>query len=259
MGAAAVDVVVDSDGFDAVCCHVAVHAPGRGALPPVPRRRRDRTSLRLRARSRRRRWPSSARAMRCWRRCRRPRCRRHFATFCGIYATAAADADNLAELITIARRRYEAAAGTGYLEAAAHASRAYPSLRDASSRHRARRAALRRRLQRGARPVPGVPRRASSPSRSRISRRRRRASSCRCGICSTTDGRACGRSPSRRWARCSRAARQSPSCHAIRGRALDVLEHRASSRAEGARAHDVPAPVRATCSSMASAVDATTR
>jgi hypothetical protein len=43
--------------------------------------------------------------------------RRHFSVFCGHLKRAMADANNIAELVTIARRRYESSAGTGYLEA----------------------------------------------------------------------------------------------------------------------------------------------
>lgn len=41
---------------------------------------------------------------------------RHFEEFCTHLHTAARDADNLAELVTFSRRRYEASAGTDYLE-----------------------------------------------------------------------------------------------------------------------------------------------
>jgi len=45
-----------------------------------------------------------------------PAVRRHFASFCEKLTAAADDAENLAELVTFARRRYEASAGTDYLE-----------------------------------------------------------------------------------------------------------------------------------------------
>lgn len=45
-----------------------------------------------------------------------PAVRAHFERFADVLARAAGDADNLAELVTIARRRYEANAGTDYLE-----------------------------------------------------------------------------------------------------------------------------------------------
>ena len=45
-----------------------------------------------------------------------PAIRHHFSTFCEQLREAATVADNLAELVTIARRRYEASAGTTYLE-----------------------------------------------------------------------------------------------------------------------------------------------
>ena len=45
-----------------------------------------------------------------------PAIRHHFSAFCVHLRSAAEVAENLAELITIARRRYEAAAGTDYLE-----------------------------------------------------------------------------------------------------------------------------------------------
>jgi hypothetical protein len=46
-----------------------------------------------------------------------PSVRRHFSLFCEQLRSAAPDAENLAELVAIARRRYEASAHTGYLEA----------------------------------------------------------------------------------------------------------------------------------------------
>jgi hypothetical protein len=45
-----------------------------------------------------------------------PAVRHHFSAFCVQLRGAAEVADNLAELVTIARRRYEASAGTSYLE-----------------------------------------------------------------------------------------------------------------------------------------------
>ena len=45
-----------------------------------------------------------------------PSVKRHFDEFCGCLKSAAEDATNLAELVTFARRRYEASASTGYLE-----------------------------------------------------------------------------------------------------------------------------------------------
>lgn len=45
-----------------------------------------------------------------------PAIRKHFRAFCDLLPQAAADAGNLAEFVTFARRRYEACAGTAYLE-----------------------------------------------------------------------------------------------------------------------------------------------
>jgi len=45
-----------------------------------------------------------------------PAIARHFAAFCDDLRSAREDAENLAELVTISRRRYEAVAGTDYLE-----------------------------------------------------------------------------------------------------------------------------------------------
>ncbi len=45
-----------------------------------------------------------------------PALARHFAEFCAALRGAAEDAENLADLLTVARRRYEACAGTHYLE-----------------------------------------------------------------------------------------------------------------------------------------------
>lgn len=117
MGASAFDLVVDSDGFDSItvaspcfiprverCRHYLAlgQADGCYAFAPVPSREdlmtfieSTRTSL------------STLSA---------PAVLHHFSGFAEALMAAAEDADNLAELITFARRRYEAPAGTGYLE-----------------------------------------------------------------------------------------------------------------------------------------------
>lgn len=116
-GATAIDVVVDSDGFDLVELRVPCFRPeaarcasvlsvavpdGCFAGTPVPTQKecavfRDAGLDAL----------STLPA---------PALLRHFAVFAESLMEAAEDAANLAETITIARRRYEASAGTTYLE-----------------------------------------------------------------------------------------------------------------------------------------------
>lgn len=116
-GAAALDLVVDSDGFDTVGMHSPCLRPevrvctaylavgienGCYACASVPsieglkgfRSAGDEHLSTLSA----------------------PSVRHHFDRFCDDLEAAAPDARNLAELVTFARRRYEASAGTGYLE-----------------------------------------------------------------------------------------------------------------------------------------------
>ncbi len=116
-GAAAIDLVVDSDGFDSIevrtpCLHPEVrvcHAhlavgtsEGCYACTPVP--------------------PPSSIDLFCETVARdvatlpAPSIGHHFARFCDCLRSAAGDARDIAELITIARRRYEVSAGTDYLE-----------------------------------------------------------------------------------------------------------------------------------------------
>jgi len=116
-GAAAFDIVVDTDGFDTLSVSSPCMRPGvsrcqqylavgglnatyAGAAVPSDGELADfcdATESML----------SSLPA---------PAISRHFGTFAGDLRSAREDADNLAELVTIARRRYEAAAGTDYLE-----------------------------------------------------------------------------------------------------------------------------------------------
>ena len=116
-GAAALDLVVDSDGFDTLGIHSPCLKPevrvcrsylavgvkdGSYATAPVPSphdisefcRAGDEQLSTLPA----------------------PAVRHHFSRFCEVLQAAAPDAHNLAELVTLARRRYEASAGTDYLE-----------------------------------------------------------------------------------------------------------------------------------------------
>ncbi len=115
--AVAIDLVVDSDGFDSVHCdlpcmrpaaercraYLAVGEPeGCFAYAPVP----DAESLSaFRAAGRDALATLSA-----------PALGRHFACFCDRLDLAARTADNLAELVTTARRLYEGAEGRGLLE-----------------------------------------------------------------------------------------------------------------------------------------------
>ena len=116
-GAAAFDVVVDTDGFDTLSVsspcmrpgvarcqqYLAVGGPSTTyAGAPVPSQSDlddfcDASGSMLAS------LPAPAIA-------------RHFATFCGDLKSAREDSSNLAELVTIARRRYEAPAGSDYLE-----------------------------------------------------------------------------------------------------------------------------------------------
>jgi hypothetical protein len=116
-GATAIDLVVDSDGFDAVaitapCLRPEVRrcrqylavgaADGCYACAPVP----DSRALDE--------FCAAGEAMLAT--LPTPSLLRHFDEFCTYLRGAAGDADSLAELVTFARRRYEAAAGTDYLE-----------------------------------------------------------------------------------------------------------------------------------------------
>ncbi len=116
-GATAFDLVVDSDGFDFVSVtspcmtpgvercrqYLAVGGPQASyAFAPVP----DEHALLDFCRA----GDSMLASLPA------PAIPRHFEAFCGMLKSAAADAENLAELVTFARRRYEASAGTDYLE-----------------------------------------------------------------------------------------------------------------------------------------------
>ncbi len=116
-GAAAIDLVVDSDGFDTLevhspCLHPEVRvcrsylavgtADGCYACAPVPSLRDIEGFCAAGAEH-----LSTVPA---------PALGHHFATFCEKLIEAAGRADNVAELVTFARRAYEASAETGYLE-----------------------------------------------------------------------------------------------------------------------------------------------
>ncbi len=117
-GASAVDVVVDSDGFESVAVSAPCMQPGLVrcrqylalggpdtcfACAPVP------GDDHLAA------FCSSGDDMLAT--LPAPAVRRHFSAFCAALRAAAPDSANLAQLLTIARRRYEATAATAYLEA----------------------------------------------------------------------------------------------------------------------------------------------
>jgi hypothetical protein len=117
IGAAAVDLVVDSDGFDSVGIHSPCLRPevrvcraylavgerdGCFACASVPLQAELR-EFRLAGQEQLATLPA-------------PAIGHHFARFCDELDSSAPDARNLAELVTMARRRYEASAGTGYLE-----------------------------------------------------------------------------------------------------------------------------------------------
>ncbi len=116
-GAAAVDLVVDSDGFEALEVHSPCFKPevrvcraylalgtndGCYACTPVPAAADIELFCRAGAEN-----LSTLPA---------PALSHHFATFCEVLKGTAGDAENVAELVTFARRRYEASAGTDYLE-----------------------------------------------------------------------------------------------------------------------------------------------
>jgi hypothetical protein len=116
-GATAVDLVVDTDGFETVAVSSPCMTPGVArchqylalgaedacfAGSPVP----SADDLRD--------FCSAADSMLSS--LPAPAVRRHFSAFCEQLSGAAGDAENLGELITMARRRYEAVAGSDYLE-----------------------------------------------------------------------------------------------------------------------------------------------
>ena len=117
IGAAAIDLVVDSDGFDTVEVHSPCLRPdvrvcraflavgtsqGCYACAPVP----SADALRV----------FCAAAAEHLATLPAPAIGHHFARFCELLTSAAPDAANLAELVTFARRRFEATAHTDYLE-----------------------------------------------------------------------------------------------------------------------------------------------
>jgi hypothetical protein len=116
-GAAAIDLVVDSDAFETVGIHSPCLLPEVGvcrsylavgtadgsyagaAMPSA----RDIEAFRTAGAEQLSTLPS-------------PSIGRHFDRFCALLVESAADARDLAELLTFARRRYEAEVGTDYLE-----------------------------------------------------------------------------------------------------------------------------------------------
>lgn len=116
-GAAAIDLVVDSDGFGTV----GIHSP---CLSPEVRVCRAYLAVGSQDGSYASAAVPSAHDLLEFRRAGEeqlatlpaPAVRRHFLRFCDGLEAAAPDARNLAELVTFARRRYEAQAGTDYLE-----------------------------------------------------------------------------------------------------------------------------------------------
>lgn len=116
-GATAVDVVVDSDGFDVLAVSAPCMTPGVARCRQYLALGGDTAAFATAS-------VPDAHALDDF--CRAademlaslpaPAVRRHFATFSEHLRDAARDAGNLAELVTFARRRYEASAGTDYLE-----------------------------------------------------------------------------------------------------------------------------------------------
>lgn len=117
IGGTGIDVVVDSDGFDSV----VLTSP---CLAPVVRRCRQYLAVGTETSCFACSPAPSSHDIDLF--CRAgeaqlaalpaPSIRRHFAEFCEALRSAERDAGNLAELVTFARRRYEASAGTDYLE-----------------------------------------------------------------------------------------------------------------------------------------------
>lgn len=116
-GAAAIDLVVDSDGFDSVACDMPCMRPavqrcrvhlalgtgdGHYSGAPVPTREALREFR-----------DAGAEALGTL---PAPALGRHFGAFCDGLDAAAGRAGNLAELVTMARRSYEAPVGSDYLE-----------------------------------------------------------------------------------------------------------------------------------------------
>ena len=117
LGAASLDLVVDSDGFESVGIHSPCLRPdvrvcraylavgvqdGCYRCAPVPSEH-DLREFRQAGREQLATLPT-------------PSIARHFERFCDEMDGAAPEAANLAELVTFARRRYEAPTGTDYLE-----------------------------------------------------------------------------------------------------------------------------------------------
>ena len=116
-GAAAFDLVVDTDGFDSIALTTPCLTPAVGQCRQyLAVGGRDATYGSAPV-------PSSGDIDDFCSACetnlatlRAPAIRRHFAAFCEELRGASEVAENLAELVTIARRRFEAPAGTDYLE-----------------------------------------------------------------------------------------------------------------------------------------------
>jgi hypothetical protein len=138
-GAAAVDLVVDSDGFDSLEIHSPCFKPevrvcraylavgtsdGCYACTPVPSDADIALFCEAGAEN-----LSTLPA---------PALAHHFAEFCRVLRGAARDATDIAELVTFARRRYEVSAGSDYLELPVSAmsdSRAFATLVAHLARH----------------------------------------------------------------------------------------------------------------------------
>jgi hypothetical protein len=117
LGATAVDVVVDTDGF----ASIAVTAP---CMAPEVRRCTQYLAIGTKDNCFACTAPPAADDVdQFCRTCDQllstlpaPAVRRHFGEFCDALGSARVDASNLSELLTFARRRYEAPTGTDYLE-----------------------------------------------------------------------------------------------------------------------------------------------
>lgn len=129
-GAVAIDLVVDTDTYESVTlsapclvpdvrrCTASLSTAGPGATygsAPVP----DREAVEEFCRQ----GDSMTGTLPA------PAIARHFSAFCDALRSAREDSDSLADLITIARRRFEAAAGTRYLELPVSRLAATPAFR----------------------------------------------------------------------------------------------------------------------------------
>lgn len=116
-GATAIDIVVDTDGFEAVGVSAPCMTPSvRRCLAHLVVSEEDASFAGTPVPSEARIDEFCAEAGRMLETLSDPAIAENFSAFCRLLKGAAGEAENLAELVTFARRRYEADAGTTYLE-----------------------------------------------------------------------------------------------------------------------------------------------